>query len=80
MRRYFVACVFALLFGVATGYAMGKSMAARYARRESRRERKKMEREPIRASFLDGLQLAPAPGGLAFTWSGQFRLSIGRDA
>jgi membrane-associated phospholipid phosphatase len=60
--------------GVTAGYAMGRSIAARYARREAKREQKKMESEPIRASFLEGLQVAPARGGgLAFTWSGQFR-------
>ena len=59
--------------GMATGYAMGKSIAARYAKRESRRERKKRQNEPVRASFMDGLNLAPAPGGVAFTWSGQFK-------
>ena len=58
--------------GMATGYAMGRSIAARYARRESRRERKK-QAEPIRAGFLDGLNVGPAPGGLSLTWSGQFR-------
>jgi membrane-associated phospholipid phosphatase len=60
--------------GIATGYAMGRSISARYARREAKREQKKMESEPIRASFLEGLQVAPARGGgLALTWSGQFR-------
>jgi membrane-associated phospholipid phosphatase len=59
--------------GVVTGYAIGRSVAARYARRESVRERKNMERQPIPASFLDGLNIGPAPGGLSLTWSGQFR-------
>jgi len=60
--------------GVAAGYAMGRSISARYARREAKREQRKLESEPIRASFLEGLQVAPARGGgLAFTWSGQFR-------
>ncbi|HUQ81130.1 MAG TPA: phosphatase PAP2 family protein [Gemmatimonadaceae bacterium] len=60
--------------GIATGYAMGRSISARYARREAKREQKKMEGEPIRASFLEGLQVAPAGrAGLALTWSGQFR-------
>ena len=59
--------------GMAAGYAMGRSISARYARREARRERK-AEGEPIRASFLDGLQVAPSgTGGLALTWSGTFR-------
>ena len=58
--------------GMAAGYAMGRSIAARYARREARRE-KKARTEPIRASFLDGMELAPArAGGLAFTWSARF--------
>jgi hypothetical protein len=56
--------------GVATGYAMGRSVAARYARRESKREAKPAE--PIRASLLEGLSLAPMPGGLALGWSGKF--------
>ena len=59
--------------GMAAGYAMGRSIAARYARRESGRERKKMERGPVPASLLDGLNVAPARGGLSLTWSGQFR-------
>lgn len=59
--------------GVAAGYAMGRSISARYARREAKREQKKTEQEPIRASFLDGLQVAPMPGGVGLTWSGQFR-------
>jgi len=51
---------------------MGRSIAARYERREGKRERK-AEGEPIRASFLEGLQVAPArTGGLAITWSGKF--------
>jgi len=59
--------------GAAMGYAMGRSIAARYARRESQRERK-AEAEPIRASFREGLQVAPAGrGGFALTWSGTFR-------
>jgi membrane-associated phospholipid phosphatase len=59
--------------GAAAGYAMGRSIAARYARREARRN-KKAEAEPIRASFLEGLQVAPAGrSGLALTWSGTFR-------
>jgi len=57
--------------GVAAGYAMGRSIAARYARREARRERAK-ETEPVRMSILDGLNVGPAPGGLAFQWSGKF--------
>jgi len=58
--------------GVMAGYAMGRSIAARYERREGKRERK-AEGEPIRASFLEGLQVAPArTGGLAITWSGKF--------
>jgi hypothetical protein len=60
--------------GIAAGYAMGRSISARYARREAKREQKKLQNEPIRASFLEGLQVAPARGGgLALTWSGQFR-------
>jgi uncharacterized protein YgiB involved in biofilm formation len=58
--------------GVMAGYAMGRSIAARYERREGKRERK-AEGEPIRASFLEGLQVAPGrTGGLALTWSGKF--------
>jgi hypothetical protein len=56
--------------GVAAGYAMGRSVAARYARRESKREEKA---EPIRASLLEGLQIAPTPKGVAVGWSGSFR-------
>jgi hypothetical protein len=58
--------------GVATGYAMGRSVAARYARREAKRERRN-DAEPVRASFLDGLTLAPTRGGVAVGWSGVFR-------
>jgi len=57
--------------GIAAGYAMGRSVAARYAQRESRREQKK-EVEPIRASFLEGLSLAPTRGGITVGWSGVF--------
>jgi hypothetical protein len=57
--------------GIASGYAMGRSVAARYARRE--RQRNQKAAEPIRAGFLDGLQLAPTPGGLAIGWSGKFQ-------
>jgi hypothetical protein len=57
--------------GIAAGYAMGRSVAARYARREANRE-KKGQSEPIRASFLEGLTLAPTPGGLALGWSAVF--------
>ena len=57
--------------GIATGYAMGRSVAARQARREANRN-KKAESEPIRASFLEGLTLAPTRGGLALGWSGVF--------
>jgi hypothetical protein len=57
--------------GIAAGYAMGRSMTARYARREARRE-EKPERERIRTSLLEGLRVAPAPGGLAVAWSGKF--------
>jgi membrane-associated phospholipid phosphatase len=57
--------------GIASGYAMGRSVAARYARRERKRNQKAAE--PIRVGFLDGLQLAPTPGGLAIGWSGKFQ-------
>jgi PAP2 superfamily protein len=57
--------------GIAAGYAMGRSVAARYAQRESKREQK-ADKEPIRASLLEGLQLAPTRGGLAIGWSGVF--------
>lgn len=57
--------------GVIAGYAMGRSVAARYARRDAERD-KKRETEPIRASFLEGLTLAPTRGGLALGWSGVF--------
>lgn len=57
--------------GVAAGYAMGRSIAARYARRQARREREK-QNEQIRMSVLEGLRVAPIPGGLAIRWSGQF--------
>jgi hypothetical protein len=57
--------------GVAAGYAMGRSVAARYARRDANRD-KKAQSEPIRASFLEGLTLAPTRGGLALGWSGVF--------
>ncbi len=57
--------------GIMAGYAMGRSVAARYAQRQSKREAKE-EREPIRASFLEGLQLAPVRGGLGISWSGTF--------
>jgi len=56
--------------GMAAGYAMGRSIAARYARRESKRDQKRAE--PIRAALLNGLQLSPAPGGLAIGWTGTF--------
>ena len=56
--------------GIAAGYAMGRSVAARYAQRESRREQK--DAEPIRASFLEGLSVAPTRGGIALGWSGVF--------
>jgi hypothetical protein len=56
--------------GVAAGYAMGRSVAARYARRDANRD--KAQSEPIRASFLEGLTLAPTRGGLALGWSGVF--------
>ena len=59
--------------GIASGYAMGRSVAARYARREAKREQKNVA-EPIRASFLEGLTLAPTGGGgVAVGWSGTFR-------
>ena len=58
--------------GIAAGYAMGRSVAARYARRQSKREAKERA-EPIRASFLEGLQIAPTTNGLAVGWSGSFR-------
>ena len=59
--------------GAMAGYAMGRSVAARYARRDAKRERK-AQAEPIRASFLEGLQVAPMrEGGLGITWSGTFR-------
>jgi membrane-associated phospholipid phosphatase len=57
--------------GIAAGYAMGRSVAARYARREAKRNAKP-EAEPIRASFLEGLSVAPIRGGLALGWSGIF--------
>src|SRR6185295_19194186 len=57
--------------GIASGYAMGRSVATRYARRASKRNQKATE--PIRASLLDGLSLAPMPGGVAVGWSGSFR-------
>ena len=57
--------------GIAAGYAMGRSVAARYARREAKRNQKN-EVEPVRASFLEGLSLAPTRGGLALGWSGVF--------
>ena len=57
--------------GVIAGYAMGRSVAARYARRDAERGRKR-ETEPIRASFLERLTLAPTRGGLALGWSGVF--------
>jgi membrane-associated phospholipid phosphatase len=57
--------------GIAAGYAMGRSVAARYARREAKRNAKP-ETEPIRASFLEGLSVAPTRGGLALGWSGIF--------
>ncbi len=57
--------------GIAAGYAMGRSVAARYARREAKRNAKP-EAEPIRASFLEGLSVAPTRGGLALGWSGIF--------
>jgi membrane-associated phospholipid phosphatase len=57
--------------GIAAGYAMGRSVAARYARREAKRNAKN-EAEPIRASFLEGLSLAPTRGGVALGWSGTF--------
>ena len=59
--------------GMAAGYAMGRSIAGRYARRESRREGEKAQPEPIRTSLLDGLNVAPVRGGLALSWTGQFR-------
>ena len=59
--------------GIAAGYAMGRSVAARYARRQAKREAKEKGSEPIRASFLEGLQLAPTPKGIAIGWSGSFR-------
>jgi membrane-associated phospholipid phosphatase len=57
--------------GIAAGYAMGRSVAARYARREAKRNAKP-QAEPIRASFLEGLSVAPVRGGLALGWSGIF--------
>jgi membrane-associated phospholipid phosphatase len=57
--------------GIAAGYAMGRSVAARYARREAKRNAKP-QAEPIRASFLEGLSVAPIRGGLALGWSGIF--------
>jgi hypothetical protein len=57
--------------GMAAGYAMGRSVSARYARREANREQKK-ENDQLRMSLLEGLRVAPAPGGLAFQWSGRF--------
>jgi membrane-associated phospholipid phosphatase len=56
--------------GIAAGYAMGRSVAGRYARRQAKRDQ--AASEPIRASLLDGLKLAPTRGGLAIGWSGQF--------
>jgi hypothetical protein len=58
--------------GVAAGYAMGRSVAARYAQRQSKRDAKERS-EPIRASLLQGLQVAPTPKGVALGWSGTFR-------
>lgn len=57
--------------GMTAGYAMGRSVAARYARRQAKREEKAAE--PIRASFLEGLQVAPTSKGIAIGWSGSFR-------
>ena len=59
--------------GITAGYAMGRSVAARYARRQAKREAKEKASEPIRASFLEGLQLAPTAKGIAIGWSGSFR-------
>ena len=59
--------------GVMAGYAMGRSVAARYAQRQSKREAKEKAGEPIRASFLEGLQIAPTTNGVAVGWSGTFR-------
>lgn len=58
--------------GVAAGYAMGRSVAARYARREAQREQR-ADKEPIRASFLEGLRVGPTRGGVAIRWSGEFQ-------
>lgn len=57
--------------GIVAGYAMGRTVAGRYARREAKRE-EKTKPEPIRAALLDGLQIAPTPGGVALGWSGTF--------
>jgi PAP2 superfamily protein len=57
--------------GMTAGYAMGRSVAARYVRRQAKREEKAAE--PIRASFLEGLQVAPTSKGIAIGWSGPFR-------
>lgn len=57
--------------GVTAGYAMGRSVAARYARRQAKRDEKAAE--PIRASLLEGLQVAPTSKGIAIGWSGSFR-------
>ena len=59
--------------GITAGYAMGRSVAARYARRQAKRDAKEKASEPIRASFLEGLQLAPTTKGIAIGWSGSFR-------
>jgi hypothetical protein len=58
--------------GIAAGYAMGRSVAARYAQRQSKRDAKEKP-EPIRASLLGGLEVAPTPKGVAVGWSGTFR-------
>jgi len=63
--------------GIAAGYAMGRTVAGRYARREAKREQKEKP-EPIRAALLQGLQIAPTPGGVALGWSGTFGGSSAR--